>query len=109
MPRKGSAYPITKEWRTAVVAGFKAKGLSQNQFADLAKVSKASLSEALNPESKQSTLVPAIHKALGWPPPMPLVLTPEKHTLLAIYDRIPERDQGALLERAKQFDEQRKR
>ena len=101
MPRKGSAYPITPQWRARVAERIEQLGISQNELARRAKVSKAALSEALNPASKQSTCVPAIHKALGWPPPQQLILAPDVLELISLYEAMPEHARGALIERAR--------
>lgn len=97
MPRKGSAYPIDDDWRRRVTDRIKEMEISQNELARLAKVSKASLSEALSKTSKQSTCVPAIHRALGWPPPMPLVIAPDAAELLFLYDALSDFARGELI------------
>jgi lambda repressor-like predicted transcriptional regulator len=109
VPRKGSAYPIDKQWRDRVEARIAEMGISRSEFARRAKVSKASLSEALSPESKQSTLVPAIHKALGWGPPRGLLMSPDLEEIYAVVNSMDPRDQAALLERAIMLRDQRKK
>jgi len=106
MPRKGPAYPITNEWRRDVrvainaMRGEDGKPLSDAAFAKFAKISKAALSEALAIGSVQTTVMPDIHKALGWPPPR-LVLSPDQLELLAQWDAMDDFERGAELERAR--------
>jgi transcriptional regulator with XRE-family HTH domain len=100
MPRKGHQYPIDDGWKERVRARLQEMGISQNELARLARISKASMSAALSKESLQSAVVPAIHKALGWPVP-PLVLSADALEMISLYDEMDPRDQGGLLERAR--------
>lgn len=100
MPRKGPAYPIDNVWREAVERAISSMKISHAEFARRAKVSKASLSEALNQKSTQSTLVPAIHKALGWPVPRPLLLSEDAEEIMRAIGGMDSRDIAALKERA---------
>lgn len=72
--------------------------ISQNELARRAKISKSSLSEALDDGSVQTTVMP--QKALGWPMP-PLALSPDTLELIALYNQMDARDQGAMVERAR--------
>ena len=108
MPRKGPAYAISKEWRALVLTRIKEMNISQNELARRAKISKAAISEALDEESIQTTVMPQIHRALGWHVP-PLTLSPDQLELLALYDQMLERDQGAMVERARTSVETAKR
>jgi len=114
MPREGPAYPISKTWRAEVRKAIDAlrddndKPLSDAAFARLAKISKASLSEALNDASIQTTIMPAIHAALGWPEPQ-LVIAPDQLELLAQYDAMSEFERGRALERARSTVERLRR
>lgn len=108
MPRKGPAYPIDSGWQRRVLERLDDLNITQNELARRARVSKASLSEALTEGAVQSTLVPVIHKALGWPVP-PGVLNPDALELLALYDQMSERDQGAMVERARAVIETKRR
>lgn len=107
MPRKGQAFPIDADWRRRVREAIAADYKSEAAFAKAAKISKSSLSEALNPESKQSTLVPAIHKQLGWEKPRPLLMSHDDEEIMKILGRMDPRDKAALLERALTLEEQR--
>jgi hypothetical protein len=80
--------------------GTNGKPLTDAAFARLAKISKPALSEALASESVQTTVMPDIHKALGWRPPR-LVLAPDQLELLAQWDAMDDFERGAQLERAR--------
>lgn len=74
MPRKGPAYGITPQWqgwvRERIDEMIAAKEVrSDAAFARKAKISKTALSEALKKGAVQTTVMPQIHKALGWQPP----------------------------------------
>jgi transcriptional regulator with XRE-family HTH domain len=109
MPRKGSAYPIDQEWRRRVRERLTEMGITQNELGRRARVSKAALSDALSNDSKQSTCVPAIHRALGWPPPQPLVLSPDVQELLTLYAAMSEFDRGEMIGRARSSVEKQKK
>lgn len=99
VPRRGPAYPTTPEWKQAVREAIDEKGLDLKRFARKLRCAQSSLSEALADNGIQSSLVPVIHKALGWPPP-PLpqpppndpipIATPDAVELAAMFDRLPE-------------------
>lgn len=57
MPLKGHAYPIDSDWRDRVAARILEMKISQNELARRAKISKASLSEALDSGSVQTTVI----------------------------------------------------
>ena len=107
MPRTGGAYKITDDWRKEVRQAIDAmrdengKELSDARFAELAGISKAALSEALSPTSIQTTVMPEIHKALGWKPPR-LVIAPDALEVLAQFDALGEFKRGQMLERLRQ-------
>lgn len=103
MPRPGPAYPITKEWKGWVrdrIEELKRRGeiRSQNDLAAKAGIAKSSLSEALSEESVQSTVMPDIHRALGWPPPL---MCPPVHILQLVeyYESLSPFEQGQQLEK----------
>lgn len=69
MVKDGAAFPITTEWQDGVRVRMRELGLGQHQLAAIIKCKQPSLSALLSPRARHSTLVPAIHAALGWPPP----------------------------------------
>jgi lambda repressor-like predicted transcriptional regulator len=95
MPKKGPAIPISPEWKARVLARIDELGISQNELARRAKITKSSLSATLAPEAKQSTVMREIHKALGWEPPP--TITKDSLELMHIIEQLPERDQGEIL------------
>lgn len=99
MPRKGSAYAIDAEWRARVEARLVEMSISRAELARRAKCSRASITELLDKDSKQSTLVPDVHRALEWPPPAPLVLAPDTLEVVAIYEALSDFDRGEMLGR----------
>lgn len=70
--------------------------ISQNELARRAHISKSALSEALAPDSVQTTVMREIHKALGWEPP-PTGFSPDALEALSLYDQMPDREQGEIL------------
>lgn len=109
MPRKGHQYPIDSDWKRQVRERMLELGISQNELARRAKISKTSLSQALNTESLQTAYLPEIHKALGWRVP-PLVLSQDAIEMLALYDSLDEFDRGVNIERLRaKVDETRKK
>lgn len=110
MPRKGPAYPITEDWQEWVRARIdEMKRIgelrSQNELALRAGISKSSLSEALAADAVQTTVMPQIHKALGWPKPL---MTPPNHILRLVeyFETLSEFEQGRQLERLRQIVEE---
>jgi hypothetical protein len=98
MPRKGPAYPITKEWQgwlreriDEMIATGEIK--SDAAFARRAKISPVALSEALKPGRVQTTVMEEIHRAADWPPP---IKTPPIHVLRIFNDflNLTEFEQG---------------
>lgn len=109
MPRKGTAYPINEEWRSLVSAGIRKMGISRSEFCRRAGISKAALSEALSPESQQTSLAPTINKVLGLPPPRSMTLAPDIEEVLRVVARMDPRDRARVLERALMLEEQRRK
>ena len=103
MPRKGHAYPVTEEWQGWVRGRIKeledaGEIDGQNGLARKAGISKSSLSTTLKKGAKWSTVMPELHKALGWPAPL---RCPPIHVLQLVdaFLRMPEIQQGIELER----------
>jgi hypothetical protein len=103
MPRKGPAYPITPQWQGWVRDRIEEMKKTGDIKADLdiasrAGIAKSSLSGALKEGAVQSTVMPQIHKVLGWPPPL---MTPPIHVLRLVefFSRLSDFEQGQQLER----------
>ncbi len=58
-------WTVDKAWKDDIRAVMKRQGISQADLARTLKVSPGSLTLLFKPETKQSRLVPAIHRALG--------------------------------------------
>lgn len=63
-------WTVDRAWKDDVRALMKRREISQADLARTLGVSPASLTFLFKPETKQSRLVPAIHKALGLPTPL---------------------------------------
>ena len=101
MPRKGHAYPIDDPWRDRVLDRIVEMKITQNELARRAKISKAALSMALNADSTQTTVMPEIHKALGWDVPQLAPMTADAQELLKLYAQRSDFDRGRMVERAR--------
>lgn len=82
--------------------------IKQAELARRAKVSKTSITDALATDAKQTTVMPQIHKALGWEPP-PTTFSPDQFEALALYSDLSDFDRGEMLEKLRQKVEQRKK
>lgn len=104
MPKKGPAYPISPEWRRQVrravneiIADEKREEITSDAaFAKSAGIVKSSFSEALKATSVQSTVMPQINAALGWPRPR-VLSTPDELEVWAAVNAMDEREVGRLL------------
>lgn len=103
MPNKGPAYPISAEWRRQVSDAIEdlkndeqSEITSRASFARKAKIGKSSLTEALDDASIQSTVMPEINAALGWPAPR-VLSTPDELELWSAVEALSDRDLGRLL------------
>lgn len=108
MPKKGPAYPISSDWRLQVrdaIDGLikdpdRDEIVSDATFAKrAARIAKSSLSEALKPTSVQSTVMPQINAALGWPAPR-VLSTPDELEVWAAVEALDERELGRILGKA---------
>jgi len=75
-------------------------GISQNELARRAKISKAAISKALAPDSVQTTVMPQIHRVLGFDPP-PTQFSPDGLEMLALWEQMSDLDRGKMLGEAK--------
>lgn len=106
MPNEGPAYPISDKWRRkvgeAIARLIKDKSSeikSKATFATSAGIAKSSLTAALKSGSIQSTVMPQINAALGWPAPR-VLSTPDELEIWAAAEAMSEREVGRLIERA---------
>lgn len=106
MPREGPAYPISDDWREQVadaIDELKKKpdsGItSRNDFAEKCGIAASSLTAALKPDSVQSTVMPQINAALGWPAPR-VLSTPDELEIWAAVEALDERTLGRMIEKA---------
>ena len=107
MSRSGPAYPVTPEWQQWVRDRIAELGLRDAEVARRAGIAKSTLSEVLSPGAVWSTVMPEIHRALEWPPPL---MAPPIYVLHVVeaFMRLPERVQGEFLERMRQAVAKRK-
>lgn len=100
MPRRGPAYPVTPEWKEQVKARLKELGLNQMLLAKKIRCAPSSLNEILG-DGLQSSLVPKIHAALGWPPPGLPISSPDAGEMAYLFPRLPEDIREAMLAQAR--------
>lgn len=108
-PRRGPAYPVKPKWQADVKAALQTAGKTEKDLAGEIRCAQSTLHDLLNSnEARHSSLVPAIHRALGWGPPgepeaAPPIFTPDALEMAQMYDRLPEdvrksmRDQAAAI------------
>jgi hypothetical protein len=98
MPSEGPAYPITPDWKLWVKERLDELGINQSELGRRIGKGRSVISEMLGETSVQSPLVPDVHKALGWPPP---IRTPPIHVLQLIdaFQRLDPITQGKWIER----------
>lgn len=77
---------------------------SDAALAKKAGIVRATLNEALLPDSVQSTVMPQINKALGWPTPV-VLSTPDDLEIWAMFDGLDDFELGKALERAREARE----
>ena len=87
MPRsKGIAYWIDDAWRVAVRKRLSDLGWDALKLSKESKVGASTISEMLSGESHSCVKLPAIHKALGFPPPCPPLLPERVRRIMAAFD-----------------------
>lgn len=64
------AYPIDDEWRAAIRKAMEERGLSQAKLAAEIQAVPSAIVFLFKETTRSSSLVPAIHKALGLVPPV---------------------------------------
>lgn len=80
-------WTVDKAWKDDVRALMKRRGISQADLARTLAVSPGSLTFLFKPETRQSRLVPAIHKAFGLPTPT-ITRVDEGDELLGRFEKI---------------------
>lgn len=82
-------------------------GMNEKTFAAKVGCAQSTMHDLLNnPEAKHSSLVPKVHRELGWNAPNapeadPIIFSPDALEMAGMYDRLPEdvrksmRDQAA--------------
>lgn len=107
MPRQsGATYVVDDAWRKRVEARLAEKHWKRADLAREAKCSRSTISELLNGDTNECAKLAEIHKALGWDPPLPPILSNDASELFGIWDRLDEFEKGRLLERARSIYEQ---
>jgi hypothetical protein len=70
-PPRGAAHPIDAVWRARVDERLAELGMNRSDLARKIGASTAAVAILMGPRTKQSRLVPAIHRVLGWRLPSP--------------------------------------
>ena len=104
--KKGHAQVVDNAWRERVETRLTELTWSRADLAANAKVGKSTISDLLNGKTSECVNLDQIHKALGWDPPLPPLLSRDAGELLGIWERLDEFNQGRLLERARSLYEQ---
>lgn len=107
MARKsGTSYVVDDAWRKRVEDRLAEKKWKRADLVRESRLGKSTISELLNGKLHECVGLPRIHKALGWDPPLPPVLSNDASELVGIWDRLEEFERGRLLERARAIYEQ---
>lgn len=109
-PRRGPAYPVRPEWQENVkrrLAKLGDGGMTEKALAKKIGCAQSTIHDLLNsPEARYSSLVPAVHAAIGWDPPpdpgdAPPLPSPDAIELGHMYDRLPEHVKKLIRDQAK--------
>jgi hypothetical protein len=103
---KAPRYVVDDDWRKRVEQRLSEKGWSRADLARESRVGRSTITDLLNKKQDHCVGLPAIHKALGWDPPLPPILSNDASELFGIWDRLNEFERGRLLERARSIYEQ---
>lgn len=107
MARKGgTSYVVDDAWRKRVETRLGEKKWNRADLARESKVGKSTITDLLNGRTNECVGLPGIHKALGWDPPLPPILSNDASELFGIWDRLNEFEKGRLLERVRAIFEQ---
>jgi len=105
---KAHRYLVDDDWRIRVEERLGEKKWTRADLARESRVGRSTITDLLNGKQDHCVNLPAIHKALGWDPPLPPILSNDAGELMGIWDRLNEFERGRLLERARSIYEQAK-
>lgn len=93
--RRGPAYPVKEQWQNDVRKRLDAIGMTKKDLARKIGAAQSSVQETLTSAgARYSSLVPAIHAAIGWDPPpdpqSPPLPSPDAIEMAHLFDRLPE-------------------
>lgn len=103
---KAPRYVVDNDWRNRVEKRLLEKGWSRADLSRESRVGRSTITDLLNGKQHHCVGLPKIHKALGWDPPLPPILSNDASELFGIWDRLNEFEKGRLLERARSIYEQ---
>lgn len=109
MGRKGPTWPVTDEWKAAVMARMRELGIRQTDLANELDCTNSSLSALFHTGTKQSRLVPLIHKMLKWPPPAPISTSPDVMEIVSLISRMDDEFKERLRDQAELYVRMTKR
>lgn len=102
MARKaGTSYVVDDDWRKRVEQRMTDRGLTRADLARESRLSRSTITDLLNGNTNECVGLPSIHRALGWDPPLPPILSADASELYGIWERLSDFDRGRLLERAR--------
>lgn len=104
--KKGTSYAVDETWRERVEARLVERKWSRADLAREAGIGRSTISDLLNGKTNECVDLERIHRALGWDPPLPPILSNDASELFGIWDRLNEFERGRLLERARAIYEQ---
>lgn len=102
---KSHRYVVDDVWRSRVEGRLAERGWTRADLARESHVGKSTITDLLNGKQDHCVGLPRIHKALGWDPPLPPILSNDASELFGIWDRLNEFERGRLLERARSIFE----
>lgn len=105
-PKDGTTHVVDDDWRKRVETRLGELGLKRADLARQSGVGRSTISDLLNGVTNECVGLAKIHKALGWDPPLPPILSNDATELFGIWDRLNEFEKGRLLERARAIFEQ---
>ena len=93
--RRGPAYPVKTQWQEDVRARLKTLGLTRKDLAKRIGAAQSTIQVTLtSPDARHSSLVPAIHAAIGWDPPpdpqSPPMPSQDAIEMAHLYDKLPD-------------------